>query len=322
MSMEHREMNLFDFCKAIIVGIGNIVKWLLRGFGEMIRLTYRQWWVVMVVVLVVVALALYYARPSNRMYEANAVAILNGVTNEMVANEFEALGKVNKHFAEQNIENMLELDAELAWRISHFEAFDVIDLLADSTVDMVDYRHKVSRIDTLCVHMPNMVALRFRTKEPNRLKEVENAILGYLNSRPYFQMLFADYRAQAEREAEFHIHQVEKLDSLTSAFYFSHNSQAQMQMDAWESGMVLGMRGVELFLEDVYKEMRVREYAGARRAVCAAPVVLQSHFILEPKAVNGPLRMSALGIVVGWLVGLIIAVLVDKRKRIQAWLRE
>lgn len=314
-------MNLFDFCKSVVVGIGNALMWLLRGVGEMIRLTYRQWWVVLIVILIVLAAALYYARPSNRMYEANAVAILNGVTNEMVATEFEALGKANKCFTEQNPVNMLGLDAELAWCLSHFEAFDVIDLLADSTVDMVDYGHKVSRMDTLCVHMPNMVALRLRTKEPNRLQEAEDAILRYLNDRPYFQLLFADYRMQAEREARFHMDQIDKLDSLTSAFYFSYNNQSQIQLDAWESGMVVGMRGVELFLEDVYTAMREREYAGAKRAVCVAPVVLQSHFVLEPRAVNGPLRMSAMAIVVGWLLGLVLAGIVDSRKRIMAWLR-
>ena len=314
-------MNLFDFCKSVVVGIGNALMWLLRGVGEMIRLTYRQWWVVLIVILIVLAAALYYARPSNRMYEANAVAILNGVTNEMVATEFETLGKANKCFTEQNPVNMLGLDAELAWCLSHFEAFDVIDLLADSTVDMVDYGHKVSRMDTLCVHMPNMVALRLRTKEPNRLQEAEDAILRYLNDRPYFQLLFADYRMQAEREARFHMDQIDKLDSLTSAFYFSYNNQSQIQLDAWESGMVVGMRGVELFLEDVYTAMREREYAGAKRAVCVAPVVLQSHFVLEPRAVNGPLRMSAMAIVVGWLLGLVLAGIVDSRKRIMAWLR-
>lgn len=319
--MEHHEMNLFDFCKSVVVGIGNALMWLLRGVGEMIRLTYRQWWVVLIVILIVLAAALYYARPSNRMYEANAVAILNGVTNEMVATEFETLGKANKCFTEQNPVNMLGLDAELAWCLSHFEAFDVIDLLADSTVDMVDYGHKVSRMDTLCVHMPNMVALRLRTKEPNRLQEAEDAILRYLNDRPYFQLLFADYRMQAEREARFHMDQIDKLDSLTSAFYFSYNNQSQIQLDAWENGMVVGMRGVELFLEDVYTAMREREYAGAKRAVCVAPVVLQSHFVLEPRAVNGPLRMSAMAIVVGWLLGLVLAGIVDSRKRIMAWLR-
>lgn len=319
--MQEREMNLFDFCQAIGKGIGKAVMWLVHGLGEMIRLTYRQWWVVMLVVVACVAAGLYYARENNRMYEVNAVAQLNGVTNEMVRAEFEALGKVRAEFVHQNPMAILGLPADLAWANSHFAAYDVIDLLADSTVDMVDYHRNVDRMDTLCVHMPNMVALQFRTKQPNRLPELEEAILRYLNTRPYMQSLYTTYRQGLEREARFHADQVDKLDSLTSVFYFKQNTSAQVQMDAWKSGMVLGSRSMELFLEDVYKEMRESEYAHARLAACTAPVVLQSHFVAEARAENGPLRMTALALVAGWLLGLLVAALVDKRKQIIVWLK-
>jgi hypothetical protein len=319
--MQEREMNLFDFCQAIGKGIGKAVMWLVRGLGEMIRLTYRQWWVVMLVVVACVAAGLYYARENNRMYEVNAVAQLNGVTNEMVRAEFEALGKVRAEFVHQNPMAILGLPADLAWANSHFAAYDVIDLLADSTVDMVDYHRNVDRMDTLCVHMPNMVALQFRTKQPNRLPELEEAILRYLNTRPYMQSLYTAYRQGLEREARFHADQVDKLDSLTSVFYFKQNTSAQVQMDAWKSGMVLGSRSMDLFLEDVYKEMRESEYVHARLAACTAPVVLQSHFVAEARAENGPLRMTALALVAGWLLGLLVAALVDKRKQIIVWLK-
>lgn len=319
--MEHREMNLFDFCKAVVRSIWNVILWLLRRLGDMIRLTYRQWWVVLIVVVVCVAAALYYSRPNNRMYEANAIATLNGVSNEMVRCEFEALGKVNNAFEHQNTAALLSIDANKANRLSHFAAYDVIDLLADSTVDVVDYRQKVSRMDTLSVHMPHMIALQFRTKSPNDLLTVEQAMIDYLNNRPYFQLLFADFQAQAQREAQFHKLQIEKLDSLTSQFYFATMNVPQVQFDAWEKGLIVGNREVSLFLEDIYKEFRTREYAGARFAVCTAPVVLQSHFILDPIAVNHPIRMVAIALLFGWLLGLAIAAIVDKRYQLMEWLK-
>ena len=186
---------------------------------------------------------------------------------------------------------------------------------------MVDYDRSAPMMDTLYVHVPNMVAMRFRTKQPNRVPEMENAILNYLNTRPYFQSLYETYYKGLEREARFHRDQIEKLDSLTSVFYFSQNNREQMQMKVWESGMVLGRREMALFLEDVYVEMRESEYVNARLAVATAPVVLQSHFVVNPRAVNGPLRMSALAMVVGWLLGLMVAALVENRKRILTWLQ-
>jgi hypothetical protein len=85
--------------------------------------------------------------------------------------------------------------------------------------------------------------------------------------------------------------------------------------------MVLGRREIDLFLEDVYLEMRESEYVNARLTVATAPVVLQSHFVINPLAVNGPWKMSAIAIVVGWLLGLMVAGLVENRKRILAWLQ-
>lgn len=314
-------MNLFDLCQAIGRGIGKGIKWLVNGLGKMIRLSFRQWWIVLIFVALCLAAALYYSREDNRKYEVDAIAMLNGVTNEMVRAEFDRLSKSIHLFDHQNLSTLLGIDAELAQLNDRFETFDVIDLLADTTIDMVDYERSVPRMDTLYVRVPNMVALRFRTETPNRVPEMEKAILTYLNSRPYFQTLFENYHADVERSARFHSDQIEKLDSLTTLFYYAQNANEQMQMKVWENGMILGRREVGLFLEDVYIEMKEKELATARLAVCTAPVVLQSHFVVNPNAVNGPLKMSALSILVGWLIGLIFAALVENRKQILAWLR-
>ena len=319
--MEQREMNLFDLCRAFVRGIGKGVKWLVYRFGDMIRLSFRQWWVVLIVVALCVAAALYYSREDNRKYEVDAIAMLNGVTNEMVRAEFERLDKSCFLFEHQNLTSLLGVDVELAISNNRFETFNVIDLLADTTIDMVDYQRSAPRMDTLYKHVPNMVALRFCTESPNRIPEMEEALLNYLNTRPYFQSLYETYYKGLEREARFHRDQIEKLDSLTSVFYFSQNNREQVQMKVWESGMVLGRREMALFLEDIYLEMRESECVNARLAVATAPVVLQSHFVVNPRAVNGPLRMSAIAIVVGWLLGLIMASLVENRKRILAWLQ-
>ena len=314
-------MNLFDLCHAIARGIGKGIKWLVWRFGDMLRLSFRQWWIVLIVVALCLAAALYYSREGNRLYKVDVVANLNGLTNNMVRAEFERLNKAFYLTEQQNLATMLNIDGELANGTCRFETFDVIDLLADTTIDMVDYNRSAPKMDTLYVHVPYMVAMRFRTKHPNRVPELENAILNYLNTRPYFQSLYETYYLGLEREARFHRDQVEKLDSLTSVFYFSQNNREQVQMKGWESGMVVGRREIDLFLEDVYLEMRESEYINARLTVATAPVVLQSHFVSNPLAVNGPWKMSAIAIVVGWLLGLMVAALVENRKRILAWLQ-
>lgn len=314
-------MNLFDLCAAICSGIGKGIMWVIGRLGDMLRLTYRQWWVVLIVLALSVSLALYYARPTNRIYKVNAIAQLNGVTNEMVRAEFQTLAMAIPQFEHQNLSNMLGIDHELACTNYRFETFNVIDLLADSTIDLIDYKQKFTRMDTLIVHMPNMIALQFYTKRPNRLPEMQEAILNYLNALPHFQALYASHRTNIERNARFHHDQLEKLDSLTSVFYYSYNGYNQLQLDSEADGLVLGRREIDLFLDEVYQQMQEKEYTDARLALCSAPVVLQSGFTVDPRALNGPFCMTILGLLFGWLFGLIVAALVEYRKSIALWLK-
>ena len=64
--MEQREMNLFDLCHAIARGIGKGIKWLVWRLGDMLRLSFRQWWIVLIVVALCLAAALYYSREGKR----------------------------------------------------------------------------------------------------------------------------------------------------------------------------------------------------------------------------------------------------------------
>lgn len=318
---QQREMNLFDLCAAIVRGIGSALKWVVGLFGKMIKLTYRQWWVVLLVVLLAAAAALYYSRKDNRKYEVNAVVVLNGPTKDLVAREYQALNQASGYFETQNMHNMLGLEPEIAARISRFETFDVLDLLGDSTIDVIDYERNMPMMDTLYVRLPNMLALRYRTELPDNNAQVQDAIMAYLNSRTYIQAPFAQYQKNLQRASVFHHTQLEKLDSLTSAFYFQHNQVQQANTNAWLSGLVFGTREIELFLDDVVREIDEMTYTDSRLALATAPVVLQSPFVVDALAVNGPIKCLAIALLVGWVLGVMVAAVVDNRKAIKRWLK-
>jgi hypothetical protein len=68
--------------------------------------------------------------------------------------------------------------------------------------------------------------------------------------------------------------------------------------------------------------MQLLRKTDTRLAYASAPVVLQSEFVVDPAALNGRIKMIALGLVLGWLLGLAIAALVEDRKKVLAWLNE
>lgn len=319
---QQKEMNLFDLCKEFARWIVRCIQWLFRGIGSMIRLTFRQWWIVLIVMALAVAASLYYSRRDHRVYKVNAVATLNGVTADVIRNEFKNLSQATPMLDRQNLATMLQIDPQTAANTFAFRTFDIIDCQNDSTVDFIDYNGNVTRTDTMYRHMPHNIALQFRTRRPNDVPQVEEAILNYLNSRPYIQQKYTYFRQDLERSAQFHNDQLEKLDSLTTRFYFDAVAAPQLQFNHWETGLVVGNRQMSLFLDDIYTEIAVKEEVNSRMATCTAPVVLQSHFSVDPRAVNRPIVCVIIGLLIGWIMGLVLAALVENRRALLRWLRQ
>ncbi len=313
-----REMNLFDLCAAFGRMIGRGVKSLFKGIGKMIQLSFRQWWVVFPILLIFVGMSWYFSREENRRYKVDALAIINGPSKDVVCNEYMALDKAFYTFGHQNLWTMLDIPAELATGNYRFTTFEVIDFMDDKTSDIVDYRRKIPYTDTLAVHVPHMIALQFRTKYPNNVPLIQEAILKYLNTREGILAPYAQFCVNLEREAKFHHDQLEKLDSLTSAFYFTGN-HTQIHSSKWN--LVAGSREIELFLEDIQEEMEALQRTDVRMAYSSAPVVLLTPFVVNPHAVNGPIKCIAVGLLLGWLFGLMAGAMVENRKEIWQWLR-
>ena len=59
-----------------------------------------------------------------------------------------------------------------------------------------------------------------------------------------------------------------------------------------------------------------------RMQLATAPVVLENHFTLDPKPVNGRFKYVFVLFLLGWLGGCILAELIDRRKAICAWLKQ
>ena len=128
---EEREMNFFDLCRVCFNGIGRGIMACISFLGALIRLTYRQWWVVLIVLAVVLTCVNIYTRKENRMYKVDAVAILNGPTVELTQEKIKRLSfPVNPRInADQNLVELLGLPWEDVEHISHLQTFHVIDCL-------------------------------------------------------------------------------------------------------------------------------------------------------------------------------------------------
>ncbi|MBR1426332.1 MAG: hypothetical protein IJ581_02645 [Paludibacteraceae bacterium] len=317
-----KDRNLIDLIVDCWEGLKRLLGKLGCLLASMLRLSARCWWVVLPVVLLFLGAAFYYSRPANKTHKVNAIVRLNGPSIEMLRQVYKPLEQMPDTKAPIATETLLGLGGDVARRVHTFKTFEVIDCLNDSTADYVDYKHKRKQQDTLNVVMPDRLALQFRVRGSQEcIPEVEEQLLRYLNADPQLQRAYDTYMVTLDREVEFCHTQIEKLDSLTSSFYFLNQDMA-VSITRWSTGLVVGDRRIRLFLDDIYRHIAYTRFIDERKAIATAPVVIENHFVMDARPINGRLKCLIIGLLAGWIIGCILAALVDQRKAISAWLRQ
>lgn len=313
-----REMTFIDLCVACGRAIGRGCKAFGCLLAHMVRLTYRYWWIVITLLVLAVAAALYYTRNENLTYRLNAVALLNGPSVQ----QFE------QAYAPLRTGRLLPADAAItpfiADRVAkRFTTYRVVDGMGDGVADYIDFRHKSRPTDTINVQMQDRLCLQFRMKvrDLGQVPQVEQALLDYLNSNEAMQQSYATYLANLREEVAFNHRQAQKLDSLTSAYYFYASSPAQPANYSGNGVNFYGDRKIRLFLEEIYEQQKHLQLGDYRMQLATAPVVLENHFEVYSRPLNGRLLCVCVFLLLGWIAGCLIAEIIDKRKVIGAWLK-
>ena len=314
-----KEMNVIDLCMVCGRAIGRALKACCNLVTHMLRLTYRYGWVVLTLVVLAIAAALFYTRKENTIYRANAVAIINGPSLQQFKQAYEPLR------SSKSIPQNAAILPFVKYRIATaFETYHVIDCLDDGIADMIDFKHNIKATDTTNVVLQDRLCLQFRIKERNlaSLPQIEQAIVDYLNSNTPMQQAYETYYRNMKEMVEFNHSQEQKLDSLTTHYYF-HSHPGSDAAQKTQSGVIfMGDWSVHLFLGSIYDHQAHMMKADKRIQLATAPVVLENHFAVESKPVNGRLKCLILFILLGWIGGCVLAELIYKRKAIIAWLKK
>lgn len=317
---EQKELNFFELCVLCAKGIGRGIVFLWRWAGKTVRLTLRKWWITFPAIALLVGLAFYYTRQDNLTYKVQAIAALNGPTLDVFEQAFRPLqGGLVLGETDSPIRGYLKSNIAL-----RPETFHVIDINCDSTIDYVDYKQAVPLGDTTIVQ--DYVALQFRIKQKNisHLARIEEAMMTYLNDNAALQLAYHNYLPLLDREARFYHDQIEKLDSLTSVFYFQEQVKS-MDSEKTDNMIWVGDRGarrIYLFLPEIYSHIDRTKHLDQRKRLATAPVVLTDHFVINPAPVNSRLKCIVLFGLAGYVLGLLIALVVEQRKTICAWLKK
>lgn len=315
------ELNLWDLIVLFFKSIKKYCIYFITAIGKMLQLTFRRIIVVSIITLLGFAAGLYLSRPSARFYEAGAMAWLNGPTSQMVKQVNRQLETAfPKNYAESlSLSSLLGIPDSVALNIRKIESFHVVDFQNDSTPDMIDFKNNHSMEDTLNVISPNYLYFRLQTKKVEQLPIFEKAFLNYLNSNTNIQQLYANYKINQERTQQIHETELQRLDSLEQLTYLQPQEHLKAQL--YQSQFLIGEQRTQILFEDIQAVLQTQQRYIPYHALCTAPVVLLDHFAANPTAVNNQPRMCILGICIGYIVGLLIALCIEQRRKILDYLR-
>lgn len=314
-----KEMNFFDLCVAIGRAIGRGCAAFGRLVAHMLRLSYKYWWIVVPVVILAIGAAIYTTRKDNQTYKVNAIALLNGPTIQQFEQVYMPLRSGKTLPGETSIAQYV-----VNKQVSGFETYRVIDCLHDETADYVDFKGRSTATDTVKVQMKDRLCLQFKIKTRDfiYLPAIEVALMDYLNADEVLQQAYPTYLVNLQEEAAFNHRQAQKLDSLTSCYYYQSASSTMPGVYSGNGVAFYGERKIKLFLEDIYKQHAHMQRVDHRLQLATAPVTLENHFALDPAPVNGRMKTMVIFFLLAWCAACVLAELIDRRKAICAWLKQ
>ena len=112
-----------------------------------------------------------------------------------------------------------------------------------------------------------------------------------------------------------------RLDSVTSAYYYNAGASAATMSKDGSSVNFYGDRKIRLFLDEIYQQQVHTQLGDLRLQLATAPVVLENHFALDSKPVMTRAKAMILFFLLSWIVGCLIAEVIDRRKELMAWLK-
>ncbi len=312
-----KEINLLDLIQMFFNWLRRLAWGFLLFLGNCLRLLCRNLLITCVCIVCGVALGWYLGRSSNRQYEAESMAVLNGSISQTVMEVSQQLERSSHLSDYTSLSSKLLLHDSITRNITGIESFYVIDYLNDSTPDIVDFKRKHPLDDTLNVRMANRLYFRIRTKNVNQVPAFEQAFLAYFNRNERLVKEFDVKRNNLLGEVKLLDAEISRLDSMASITYLQKPlMQAQLK---WNT-LLLGEQERQLLYEDLLFLQKLKGKREMELANCTAPVVLPTGFMPKPLPVHGRLFYLVVCGVLSVVAALLLALVVENRKCILNYL--
>lgn len=314
---EEKEVNLIDLI-SIFFGWIRKTSWnLVKGIGQVLRMAFRHKVMISILIVASVVVALYMARPSARVYSAEGTALLHGNDAQTVREVFRQLENSVSKDDLISLSTKLGLEDSVTKNIIKLNSYYLIDYMRDSVADKVDYNNSHSLTDTMNVRMRDRLYIRMLTKNIAQVPAVEKAILDFVNNNSLLKARYESKIDEFKKKIVIAETELDRLDSLARITYFKEDN---LQLNLGNNQVLLSEQRKQLFFGDLLGAQRIISESEFELVKMSAPVVIPSSLIVTPKALNSRLKYGVFGIIIGFVLGLLLAGLLESREKIVGFL--
>lgn len=290
----------------------------IRVTGSLLQLAFKYKWTVIVVMILCVIAGQYLARPSARVYKAEAMAMIYGSDAQTVKEILKQIVNTNPESDELSLAKKISIPDSISKNIVSVKTFDVIDYLKNGIADKVDFKNNHSLEDTMNLKMNDRIYIQIKTLSIAQVPLLQGALIKYFEENPVLIAKFEAGKKNFNDRIAICNTELSRIDSLAKVFYFKNNAD---QLKYEDNKLILGENKKQLFYDEMLRLNAIKGEAESKLAEFSKPVNFPSDFVVSPNPVNGRLKYGVISLIIGAFLSLFIVLLIDNIKKIFAFLQ-
>jgi len=314
-----KEINLLQLINSFVNWLVKLGKNFLILIGQIVKLSYKYKIVTAIILVLCIVYGQYKSRPSERIYKAEAMAMLYGAESQTVKEVSKQLENTLSTNNLISFATKLSLPDSVAQNIVGFQSFYVIDYLKDKVADKVDFDNSHSLTDTLNIKMKDQLYFQVKLKKISQLPQIQTALLNYFNNNPVMKTEFTSKKDALIQRVQICDNESHRIDSLAKISYFKNIDQ---QLKFENNKLLLGEQQKQLFYWNILDLNDIRLKAEMKLANFKQPVDLPSGFVVNPIPINSSFKYGVYSILIGYVISILIVVLIDNFKKIKLFLEK
>jgi len=314
---EKKEMNLFELIITGFNGLKLLFKSIINLFCQTIRLSLQYFWLVGLAVAAFCAVAFHITKQEKRIYKSSTMITFSKEIKPMVINELQAINAM-RGFDFEKFAELMNLSCEQAAKFTEIRYYQVIDYLNDSIADVIAF-NSANLADTLNPCMTDRLGVRIYLRGSADFRPYYLGLVNYFNKNQDIARVDSASKAIIAERIAFCDNELERLDKFSDYDYFEGNQRGAVNVSK-KGEFRLETARKQLYYVDMRELLKEKNYL-TNIATSNKNVI---NFLSENPTVNIRPRWHFMAVFAGagYAFGLVLALLLKRRKQIWNYLKE